>query len=248
MAFEAAKSFFSNARSSIEGGGGITGSGKMAKATLQVVDGNWRGGFSSLEFLYNPESVSVTKSAEFKEHQVQGGDSGEKEWTHSISRTLGVAKVYFDTFETKENVRTKYIDKLERLIHYDEELHRPPKLVFVWGQFMAENDDYNSCQWYLQKVSIKYTMFLSDGTPVRAEVDMTLKEATSVGDQMVKKPKSSPDHAKVYTVQRGDTLQHIAWKEYDDPSEWRRIAEANGIDDPLSLEPGMKLLVPPILK
>jgi nucleoid-associated protein YgaU len=48
-------------------------------------------------------------------------------------------------------------------------------------------------------------------------------------------------------VGRGDTLQSIAFKEYDDAGEWRRIAEANGIDDPLELAPGKRLLIPPIL-
>ena len=40
----------------------------------------------------------------------------------------------------------------------------------------------------------------------------------------------------------------IAFREYDDPAQWRRIAEANGIDDPLALQPGRRLLIPPILK
>jgi len=65
---------------------------------------------------------------------------------------------------------------------------------------------------------------------------------------MQHRDKQSPDHAKVYTVQRGDTLQAIAYREYDNPSEWRRIAEANAVDDPLALEPGTRLLVPPILR
>jgi len=224
------------------------GSGEMKKATLQVVDTGWKGGFTDLEFLYNPETVTVDKTAEFKEHQTQGSDSGEKEWTHSVSRSLKVASVYFDTYETKENIRTKYIDKIERLIHYDEELHRPPMVLFVWGGFMAENDPYNSCKWYVKKVNIQYVMFLNDGTPVRAKVDFELIEATTITEQQMHKGQQSPDHAKVYTVQRGDTLQNIAWREYDDPAEWRRIAEANGIDDPMSLEPGTRLLVPPILK
>ena len=36
--------------------------------------------------------------------------------------------------------------------------------------------------------------------------------------------------------------------EYEDPGEWRRIADANGIDDPFRLEPGKKLIIPPILR
>jgi len=33
-------------------------------------------------------------------------------------------------------------------------------------------------------------------------------------------------------VKQGDTLAWIAGKEYGNPSEWRIIADANGIDDP----------------
>jgi len=228
---------------------GNASQGKLDKAALVVYDEDKTSNLpDKVEFLYNPETVTVEKSAEFKEHSTQGSDAGEKEWTHSMSRSLKIASIYFDTFETRKNVRTEYIDKLERLIHYDEDLHRPPRLLFVWGKFAAENDDYNTCKWYLKKVNVNYIMFLNDGTPVRAKVDFELIEATSISDQQMRREKQSPDHAKIYTVRRGDTLQSIAFREYENPSEWRRIADLNGIDDPLNLEPGTKLLVPPILK
>jgi hypothetical protein len=225
-------------------------SGNLAKAMLQIVkdDQGWRGGFTSVEFMFNPETVTVEKSTEFKEHPTQGSNAGEKEWTHGVSRTLKVSSVYFDTFESKQNVREAYISKMERLVQMDDALHRPPRVLFVWGSFMKENDDYNAVSWYVRRINVEYVMFLNDGTPVRAKVDLDLVEATTIKEQQMGGGPQSPDHAKVYTVQRGDTLQHIAYKEYDDPSEWRRIAEANNIDDPLNLEPGTKLLVPPILK
>ena len=91
-------------------------------------------------------------------------------------------------------------------------------------------------------------MFLGDGTPVRAKVDMDFIESTTVPEQMNLRDMHSPDHAKIVTVKRGDTLQGIASREYDNPGEWRRIADANGLDDPMALEPGSRLLVPPILK
>ena len=90
-------------------------------------------------------------------------------------------------------------------------------------------------------------MFLNDGTPVRAKVDLTLKTGLTPQEQAEEDSKKSPDHAKMVTVRRGDTLSAIAHVEYNDSGEWRRIADANGIDDPMSLRPGMKLLVPPIL-
>ena len=58
---------------------------------------------------------------------------------------------------------------------------------------------------------------------------------------------NSPDHAKLVTLKRGQTLADVASDEYDNPAEWRRVARANGIDDPMSVLPGTKLIVPPIL-
>jgi nucleoid-associated protein YgaU len=47
-----------------------------------------------------------------------------------------------------------------------------------------------------------------------------------------------------YTVQRGDTLSKIAKEFYGSAGEYRRIAQANGIDDPDLIHPGQDLLIP----
>ena len=48
----------------------------------------------------------------------------------------------------------------------------------------------------------------------------------------------------MHTVRDGDSLQSIAYSMYGDPTRWRAIAEANGIDDPLALPRGRTLTVP----
>jgi len=70
---------------------------------------------------------------------------------------------------------------------------------------------------------------------------MTAKE------QLERNPRNSPDHTKRRTLKSGETLALIASEEYDDPGEWRRIADANGIDDPRDVKPGTVLTLPPIL-
>jgi nucleoid-associated protein YgaU len=45
-------------------------------------------------------------------------------------------------------------------------------------------------------------------------------------------------------VNEGDRLDWIAYREYNDAGEWRRIAEANHITNPLALQPGMTLVIP----
>ena len=49
-----------------------------------------------------------------------------------------------------------------------------------------------------------------------------------------------------YTVQKGDTLSHIAQKHYGKASAWPRIFEANRdqLDDPDRIKPGQVLRIP----
>jgi nucleoid-associated protein YgaU len=48
----------------------------------------------------------------------------------------------------------------------------------------------------------------------------------------------------VHHVISGDSLASIAYQQYGDPSMWRVLAEANGIDDPIRLPAGQTLIVP----
>ena len=49
-----------------------------------------------------------------------------------------------------------------------------------------------------------------------------------------------------YTVQKGDTLSHIAKAHYGKASQWSRIFEANRdqLDDPDRIQPGQVLKIP----
>lgn len=52
---------------------------------------------------------------------------------------------------------------------------------------------------------------------------------------------------QTYTVQKGDTLSHIAKQFYGKAGEWNRIFEANRdqLDNPDLIQPGQVLKVPP---
>ena len=53
------------------------------------------------------------------------------------------------------------------------------------------------------------------------------------------------EQRRVRIVDRGDTLWAIAGEEYGAPTEWRTIADENGIDDPRTLQVGTELVIPP---
>ena len=47
-------------------------------------------------------------------------------------------------------------------------------------------------------------------------------------------------------MQTSSSLPSISYASYGDPTRWRAIAEANGIDDPLALRRGRMLAVPQV--
>ncbi len=202
---------------------------------------------AEVAFAFNPEAVRVTKTLKPKEQRQAGQDAPALQFNGGDSLKLEFGEILFDTFDERISVYAKHVSQLEKLIVVAEALHRPPRVHFVWGQgFGSENGKINTGVWHVTALDVNYIMFLPNGVPVRAKCKLTLTEVPD--DAPAKSVKSSPDTAHVHLVQRGDTLQAIAFKEYDDAGEWRRIAAANGVDDPLELMPGSRLLIPPILK
>jgi hypothetical protein len=199
----------------------------------------------TIEFFLNPETITVGKEVKL-EHNEHPQNPDIVRWQMTKPTTLKLDTLWFDTYETRENVRDKYINKLEALLDFLPETHTIPCVYFVFGEF-SQVAPADASVFRVENLNVKYTMFLPDGTPVRAQVTMKLVQAQKE-QQEWEVQKESPDHAKLHTVRRGDTLQGISMKEYDDPAQWRRIADLNGIDNPMMLEPGRKLLVPPILK
>ena len=98
----------------------------------------------------------------------------------------------------------------------------------------------------VESVKQRFTLFSSEGIPLRAVLTVSLREYYSLEEQVQRIDYHSPDHTHSHVVQRGDTLARIAADRYDDPRQWRAIADNNGIEDPLDLKPGTVLEVPAI--
>ena len=216
--------------------------GQLVKARLEFHDKV--AGASGLEFQFNPTEMTMQKSAQPVAQRTVAGNAPDPQHVSGGPAVLRLGTVWFDTYEDGDSVYAKYVATLERMAHVDEHLHRPPHVLFMWGaNFGAQADQSPTFVWQLVDFSVTYTMFLADATPVRAQCALTLKEVPQRPKQL-----KSPDTAHVRLLQRGDTLQAIAAAEYGTPAAWRRIAQANGIDDPYDLTPGQRLLIPPILK
>ena len=97
-------------------------------------------------------------------------------------------------------------------------------------------------QGVLKSVSAKYTMFNSDGTPSGPRRTISLEEVPT--DPKKTNPTRVPHAGRRVVVGAGDSLHSIAYAEFGTPTLWRGLAQFNGIDDPLRVPPGTRLLIP----
>jgi nucleoid-associated protein YgaU len=195
-------------------------------------------GQNAITVLFNPGQYSVEKTNQIAEAGVPGLEAPILQYVHGNTRTLSM-ELFFDTYEEQTDV-TPYTDQIYGLLAIDPDTHVPPICTVSWGNF--------SFRGVMDTVSGKFTLFLADGTPVRATLDVTFKEFIDVQVLVRENPTRSADHRKMRVVRRGDRLSTIAFEEYEDAAKWRPIAEANGLDDPRQLAPGTVLIIPSLVK
>jgi hypothetical protein len=113
----------------------------------------------------------------------------------------------------------------------DKQKFRPPTILFIWGRFTFKG--------VVESLSQKYTMFLSDGTPVRAECALKIRNVLNrqFDDDSKGQSFNAPGGgSKSYSVQPNDRLDLIAAKELGDAGRWPEIAALNdNIVDPAGI-------------
>lgn len=214
-------------------------------ATIRNVDNP---GAGEISCMFNPKEYTFSKSNAWAPGQAKGKNLPKMEFSSGQPATLQM-QLFFDTWGTGGaggdplDVR-EYTDKVWDLMLVDPKLKnkaklgRPPIVQFQWGKAW-------SFKAVITQITMRFTMFDRNGTPVRATLDVTFQQHDDPKGFGRQNPTSGGrEGGRLWTVQEGDTLAGIAYREYGDPTVWRRIAEANRLDDPRRLRPGMVLEVP----
>ncbi|MDP8969922.1 MAG: LysM peptidoglycan-binding domain-containing protein [Actinomycetota bacterium] len=209
------------------------------KAYLKIEDGD------TLAFQFNPAELRITKSNTWEGRPAKGKDAPQLRFQQGESGTLSFTAV-FDTTHDGTDV-TCQTSKLLALMRTNENIRgadvrrnkaRPPWVEFWWGQL-------RSFKAVVESLSISFVYFAHNGTALRAKADITLRQYGDDKAFPLQNPTShTPAPQRLHRVQPGETLDRIAASHYGDPTVWRRIADANRLDDPLALAVGTSLVIP----
>jgi nucleoid-associated protein YgaU len=197
-----------------------------------------------IECLFNPKEYSFGKQNSWTVGQTSGANVPQLEFGGGQPATLQM-QLFFDTYVKGTDVRKTHTDAIWELMLIDESLKdpknqkgRPPKVRFQWGTSW-------SFDAVITSLTQKFTLFLADGTPVRATLDVTFQQ---VKDEKLF-PRQNPTSGgrggeRLWTVNDGDTLPLIAYKHYGDPNKWHFIADINRLTNVRRLTPGTVLVLP----
>ena len=208
---------------------------QYAEAELNIVEPAEQK--ASMKLHYNPKEYKLKKDNTFFEVPIPGLESPPLQYVRGGARTLTM-ELLADTSDTLKSVREMYVSKVEKLMDKNYKLHAPPIVEFVWAD--------QSFRGVLTSLEVLYVLFHSDGTPLRAQLTVAMKEYRTVEIQLkeAENQQTSPDVEKRYVVRAGETLSSISAAVFRDPAHWREIAFANDITDPRRVAPGTVLTVP----
>jgi nucleoid-associated protein YgaU len=218
---------------------------QLKKAQITVLDGAQKG--TVINVLFNPTEYNFERTNSYKSTPIPGLGSPLLQFVNGECDTLSM-DLFLDDYtdpkgptsnlQKEDDPLGKRLKAITKLLEIDRDLHAPPPVRFNWGpmEFSA----------VIEKLGRKVTMFHPDGSPARATLSVTFKEYRTLRQQLENPRRESADKTKRRVVVGAEALWWISAREYDDSTQWTRIADANDLDDPREIEPGDWLQIPPI--
>jgi len=225
-----------------------------AKARMNV---EWGNGRHSDEFdvQYNPTELSLDKNVQLAEVNIPGLDAPLQQFVRGQAEKLTL-ELFFDTTESGMGVGAESVtaktDRLYQLVKVESDTHAPPVVTFSWNhRFPGDNLRFgsgsqmrNSFKGVVESIRQKFTLFSPEGVPLRATVNLVLREYRTLEEQLNQLKLNSPDRTHHHVLGEGESLSGVAASYWSRPGEWRHIADENEIEDPRRLFAGTFLTLP----
>lgn len=194
--------------------------------------------------MVNPEKFTVKDSIEYSETNEQRGPK----FNQYGGTKFNVPKIFLDTtgviptaqWPIPNGTIDAMIQLLKSIVYdFDGSSHEPPIVEVIWGS--------NQFTGRLLTMDVTYTLFDSEGGPLRAEIELEFISYQTMNEIEAAANKSSPDLTHIIEVKAGDTLPNLCNKVYKDSSYYMQVARINGLSSFCYLKPGTRLMFPPLV-
>jgi nucleoid-associated protein YgaU len=98
----------------------------------------------------------------------------------------------------------------------------------------------------LKTMSSTYTLFTPGGDPLRAKIKMGFAGFLSTQEEARRAARTSPDMTHIVQFKAGDSLPLLCHRIYDDPTQYAAVAHYNDITNFREIEPGTRIVFPPL--
>lgn len=223
-----------------------------------IITANWDEGYREYPVLFNPTEFTLDRGVQIAEIAIPGLDTPLLQFVRGNNETMSL-DLFFDTTDGGlsgfvDSV-TEKTDPIYSLTKIDPQTHAPPVCTFEWGGWdfpgshlsdEVANQHRVSFDFIVESIKQKFTLFDPSGVPLRATLTLKLREYKTLDLQLSELNLQSPDRTHSHVIMQEERLSQIAAHHYKRPSEWRRIADENAIEDPRRLSTGEFLVVPKI--
>jgi hypothetical protein len=207
----------------------------LAKAKLYEVKWNPKepkptklNGRNDIEVQFNPQTLKLTYSNENKSANQPGGSASQ--FVGAGTTKLAV-ELLFDTSQTGQDVRI-YSIKVKNFIQPSRQADQknkrvPPAVSFEWGTFKFAG--------VVDSLQESLDYFSEDGRPLRSTIQLGISGLVAfsdVSEPAVAPAAGQPGITQLSPAPAGKSVAQMAGQN-GNSGDWKSIAAANGIDDPL---------------
>lgn len=203
----------------------------------------------------NPEQLSQSFKVEYEKEQAQGSQQTDPKFKFTPPQELkldftldgtGVVPINKQPGKFHQDVTTQVQTLLNLTYVMNSSTHKPNYLRITWGDFPFNNRNAFDC--LLSDLQVNYTLFDSDGKPLRAKISATFCSYVEQDFRIREEGKESPDVTHRRKVTASDTLPLMTYDIYGDPSYYLAVARVNGLVNFRKIATNTNLQFPPVEK
>ena len=191
--------------------------------------------------MFNPENWQIQERAVYNTERARGSAGAPARSDGINSRKLSFDLIVDGTGASGEK-REVLADVLllKATIGFNGNLHQTNRLFVIWGTQIF-------CGVF-ESLSIKFTLFRSNGIPLRATVSLSFVEDIDPVTVILKMNLLSSDLTHQRLTKDKDRLDLLCHYIYQDPRYYIEVAQANNLTSVRKLPVGVEMVFPPTEK